>query len=45
MDAYTIKALAKDIGTLLKNNQLLMCDTDETDEEFEYGTDEIDIFD
>ena len=46
MDADTIKALAKDIGTLLKNNQSLMDDTDEPDEEeYEYGTDEIDIFD
>lgn len=46
MDADTIKAIAKDIGTLLKNNQSLMDDTDEPDEEeYEYGTDEIDIFD
>ena len=46
MDADSIKALAKDISKLLKNNQSFMDDTDEPDEEdFEYGTDEIDIFD
>lgn len=46
MDADSIKSLANEIGTLLKNNQSLMADTDESDEEdYEYGTDEVDIFD
>lgn len=46
MDADSIKSLANEIGTLLKNSQSLMDDTDEPNEEdYKYGTDEIDIFD